>query len=325
MSTSHIIEPLAEAAQRALRAPSAFNSQPWRWRVGADVLELHADRTRQPAVTDPDGRLLTLGCGAALHHARVALAASGFQTEVVRFPEASDPDLIARLRIAGRRDPDPREVALDGAIPYRRTDRRAFSEMAVPPEALARLRAAVEGEGSYLHLVRGDQMPMLAIASAQAATAEVADPAYRAEVNHWTHRPPWTGDGVPRSAAVRQVPRRVPVRDHALDGEPGLEAGVGNDRGAAYAVLFGPDDTPASWLRAGEALSALLLTAVLEGLSAAPLSDTIELDWPRHLMRDLIAGVGEPYLVIRVGVGPNPETLPAVPRRFPDDAIEITG
>ncbi|GAA4711634.1 Acg family FMN-binding oxidoreductase [Phytohabitans rumicis] len=325
MTTRHIIEPLAEAAQRALRAPSAFNSQPWRWRIDADVLELHADRTRQLAVTDPDGRLLTLACGAALHHARVALAAAGYQTEVARFPDVTDADLIARVRITGRQDPDPHEVALDGAIPYRRTDRRAFSEIAVPPAALDRLREAVEAEGAYLHVVREDQMPMLAVATAQAAAAEVADPAYRDEVNRWTHRPPWTGDGVPASMAVRQVPRRVPVRDHALDGEADLEPGVGNDRGAAYAVVFGADDTPPSWLRAGEALSALLLTAVLEGLSAAPLSDAIELAWPRRLMRDLIAGVGDPYLVVRVGVGPNPGDLPPVPRRIPDDAIEITG
>ncbi|MFD0821037.1 nitroreductase, partial [Micromonospora zhanjiangensis] len=44
---------LAEAARRALRAPSVFNTQPWRWRIGPDGLELHADRDRQLAATDP--------------------------------------------------------------------------------------------------------------------------------------------------------------------------------------------------------------------------------------------------------------------------------
>ncbi|WP_405095707.1 hypothetical protein [Micromonospora sp. NBC_01412] len=45
----------------------------------------------------------------------------------------------------------------------------------------------------------------------------------------------------------------------------------------------------------GEALSALLLAATA-GLSSAPISDAIELDRPRRMMRDLLAGVGEPYL-----------------------------
>ncbi|BCB89783.1 Acg family FMN-binding oxidoreductase [Phytohabitans suffuscus] len=323
MTTHHIIEPLAEAAQRALRAPSAFNSQPWRWRVGGGVLDLYADRTRQLKVTDPDGRLLTLGCGTALHHARVALAAAGHEVEVARFPDPADPDLFATLRVTGSRAPADRDVALDGAIPDRRTDRRAFGERPVPPEALSRLRAAVEAEGAFLHVVRPDQMPMLAVATADAAAIETADPAYRYEVHHWTNRPSWTGDGVPNGVAVRQVPRRVMLRDHALDGEPGLEPGSGNDRGAAYAILFGRDDTPSSWLSAGEALSALLLTAVLEGLAAAPISDTIELAWPRRLMRDLLAGVGEPYLVIRLGVPAESAELPPVPRRAPDDVIEL--
>ncbi|MDQ7910192.1 nitroreductase [Phytohabitans sp. ZYX-F-186] len=320
----HIIEPLAEAAQRALRAPSAFNSQPWRWRVGAGVLDLYADRKRQLAVTDPDGRLLVLGCGAALHHVRVALAAAGHEVEVVRFPDPADPDLVARLRVTGTRRPARAEVALDEAIPDRRTDRRAFGERSVPPAALNRLRAAVEAEGAFLHVVRADQMPMLAVVTGDAAAAEVADPEYRAEVYRWTHRPPWTGDGVPAGVAVRQVPRRVMLRDHALGGEAGLEPGGGNDRGAAYTVLFGRDDTPLSWLRAGEALSALLLTAVVEGLSAAPISDAIELAWPRRLMRDLLSDVGEPYLVVRLGIPAESAELPPVPRRAPDDVIELT-
>lgn len=315
--------PLVDAARQALYAPSVFNTQPWRWRVDSELLELRADRDRQLATTDPDGRLLTISCGATLHHARVALAAAGHQVEVVRLPDPADPDLLARIRLVGRRTPAARDVALSAAIPRRRTDRRAFSDVLVPIGTLARLRAAVEAEGVHLHLVRRDQMPMLAVVTAQAAATELADPAYRDELVRWTHRPPWSGDGVPAAAAVRQAPRRVPVRDHALADEPGLEVGDGFDRGASFAVLFGSADDAAGWLAGGEALSALLLTATVEGLSAAPLSDAIEVDWPRRLMRDLLAGLGEPYLTVRLGMGPDPDGLPMVPRRDPDEVIEI--
>ncbi|MGW0434492.1 Acg family FMN-binding oxidoreductase [Micromonospora sp. NPDC003197] len=316
---------LAEAARQALRAPSVFNSQPWRWWVGRDALELFADRSRQLSVTDPEGRLFTVSCGAALHHARVALAAAGFRVEVARFPDPTDPDLLASLRIVDRQPPPDGQVRLHDAIPRRRTDRRAFGAEPVPAEVLDHLRGVVEENGAHLHIVRADQMPMLAVATAQAAASELVDPAYRAELIRWTNRPPWSGDGVPASTAVRQEPRRVPVRDYALDGRAGLEVGEGTDRGATYAVLYGPTDEPGSWLRAGEALSALLLTATAEGLSAAPLSDPIELDWPRQLMRDLLAGAGEPYLVLRVGVPAVADELPPVPRRDPDEVIGFSG
>ncbi|WP_213456958.1 Acg family FMN-binding oxidoreductase [Rhizomonospora bruguierae] len=314
---------LGAAARAALRAPSVFNTQPWRWLVGpGPVLTLRADTNRHLVTTDPDGRLLLISCGAALHHARVALAAAGHAAEVVRLPDPTDPDLLATITVTGRRDPTPADAALAAAIPRRRTDRRAFGDEPVPADTLRRLRAAVEAQGTSLHEVRIDQMPMLSVVTAEAARAELADPAYRAELARWTNRPPGSRDGVPAASAVPQAPRRVQVRDHAVGGTPGLPVGAGFDLGATYAVLFGRADGARDWLAAGEALSALLLTAVAHGLATAPLSDPIELDWPRRLMRDLLAGVGEPYLVVRLGIPLGDEPPPPVPRRDPADVIE---
>jgi nitroreductase len=64
----------AEAAATAGHAPSVHNTQPWRWRVHPDRLDLLAARERQLAAIDPRSRLLVLSCGAALHHAVSALA-----------------------------------------------------------------------------------------------------------------------------------------------------------------------------------------------------------------------------------------------------------
>lgn len=315
---------LEVAARQALHAPSVFNTQPWRWRITADTLELRADPDRQLATTDPDGRLLTLSCGTALHHARVSLAAAGWAVTVERGPDPADPALLARLRATGPAHLDVAAARLVDAIPRRRTDRRAYSDRPVPEPVLARLRAAVEAEGAHLHIVRPDQMPMLAVSTGRAADAELADPAYREELRRWTDRPAGSGDGVPTATAVRPAPRRVPLRDYAPGGAAGLNAGADFDRGAAYLILFGEQDEPAAWLRGGEALSALLLTATAEGLSSAPLSDAIEVAWPRRMMRDLLAGIGDPYLVVRVGWGSG-DDLPAAPRRSPADVIEVTG
>ncbi|MFD2767070.1 Acg family FMN-binding oxidoreductase [Micromonospora eburnea] len=313
---------LEAAARQSLHAPSVFNTQPWRWRITPDALELRADPERQLGTTDPDGRLLALSCGAALHHARVSLAAVGWGVTVARLPDADDPALLARLRTTGPVELDITAGRLVDAIPRRRTDRRAYSDRPVSDALLSLLRAAVEAEGTQLHVVRPDQMPMLAVSTARAADAELADPAYLEELRRWTDRPADSGDGVPTATAVRPAPRRVPLRDHAPGGAAGLSPGADFDRGAAYVILFGPRDDRTAWLRGGEALSALLLTATAEGLATAPISDAIEVAWPRRMMRDLLAGVGEPYLVVRVGWGPDAE-LPPVPRRMPTNVIEI--
>ena len=311
------------AARQSLRAPSVLNTQPWRWRITADALELRVDPARRLDATDPQGRLLMLSCGAALHHARVALAAAGQTAVVDRLPDEADPDPLARITLGTPGEPDPQAVRLAAAIERRRTDRRAFGERVVPEQLLTELRKTVEAEGAFLHVVRRDQMPMLATSTARAAADELDDPAYRRELAEWTHRPDSSGDGVPAATAVQPAPRRVPVRNHTPDETAGLRAGDGFDLGAAYVVLFGATDEPAAWLSAGEALSALLLTATAGGLSTAPMSDTVEVDWPRRLLRDLLAGVGEPYLVVRLGYGASAERLPPAPRRDPADAIEF--
>jgi nitroreductase len=320
---SRTAQVLEAAARQSLHAPSVFNTQPWRWRITGDALELRADLARRLDTTDPEGRLLTLSCGAALHHTRVALAADGWDAVVDRMPEPDDPGLLARVRLGHRAAPDPQAGRLVAAIARRRTDRRAFGDRTVPESLLTRLRAIVETEGAYLHVVRRDQMPMLATSTARAATDELDDPAYREELARWTNRPQGSGDGVPPETTVQRAPRRVPVRNYTPDTTAGLHPGEGFDLGAAFVVLFGTTDEPASWLRGGEALSALLLTATAEGLATAPLSDAIELEWPRRLLRDLLAGVGEPYLVVRLGYSDTTEQLPPAPRRDADDVIEF--
>jgi hypothetical protein len=52
-------------------------------------------------------------------------------------------------------------------------------------------------------------------------------------------------------------------------------------------------------------------------------SDAVEVAWPRHLLRDLLSGIGEPYIVVRLGYLDSPEPLPPAPRRDPSEVIKI--
>ncbi|HET6529452.1 MAG TPA: nitroreductase [Actinoplanes sp.] len=314
---------LENAARVSLRAPSVFNTQPWRWRISGDTAELSSDPARRLGVTDAEGRLLLLSCGGALHHARVALAAEGWQAEVQRLPEEHRPDLLARVRITGRGPADPVAKDLAGAISRRRTDRRAFGERRVQDATMARLRRLVEAEGAYLHVVPDDRVAELAVSVDEAADVEFFDPAYRTELTRWTSRPAWTGDGVPPGTAVEPALRRVPVRNFLPDGSHGLLAGADHDEGAYFVIIYGTGDTPADLLRGGEAMSALLLQATAEGVSSAPISEAVEIAWPRMLLRRLLSSIGEPYLIVRLGYADTTEPLPATPRRTAAEVIQV--
>ena len=321
-STELSDEALDQAATAALRAPSIFNTQPWRWRIHGGVAELRADRERQLKVVDPQGRLLMMSCGVALHHLRAALAASGTKVDVARLSERDDPDLLVHVRVTGTEEPTSAAIRHYEALLTRRTDRRPFQRTPVPAETLDAVRAVVEANGAHLHLVRPDQLMALIVAADRAAAVEITDAAYRAELAGWTHRPPGSGDGVPDATMVPPVPRRVALRDFLLDGTSKLDPGAGDDRGATYAILFTAGDEPFSWLQAGEALGAALVAAVEHGAAASPMSDLVEVAQTRETLRRMLAGIGHPMIVLRIGLVDAVAAVPAAPRRGPESVIE---
>jgi hypothetical protein len=314
---------LTAAAEAAGYAPSIHNTQPWHWRVDGDVLELHTAPTRQLPASDPDGRLMVLSCGAALHHARTALAAEGWQIDVDRLPDPARPSLLARVRATGRADTDPHAMRHLQTIRIRHTDRRPVADIPVNGAVLDALRTAIEGERSWLHLMRRDEMLDLAAAADRAQTLETFDPRWRDEIAYWAGGVRTEGLGIPASAIPDEAPQTtVPGRDFGVRGD--LHVSAGHDGAATYGILFGPDDTPTSWLRGGEALSAAWLVATEFGVSLVPLSAAIEVDTTRVTIRRLIAGLGDPLLLMRLGV-PDPDHAgpPHTPRLQPSQTVEI--
>jgi len=297
---------LTAAAAVAVSAPSILNTQPWRWRIAPGRLDLLAERARRLTVTDPQGRMLVISCGAALHHARIALAAAGWSVHVARFPDAGQPDLLATLTMTGRTAVEAVATRLARAIPVRHTDRRPVSDRSLPAAAMDTIARAARAEGG-LHILTTDQVLDLAAAARRAAELQANDPQVGAELAYWTGPSAPTGTGLPAEVLPDQPAQTtVPGRDF---GRPGtLHIGTGHDRAAVYALLFGDADQPASWLRTGEALSAAWLTATSLGVSVVPLSDVVEIDHTRQTLRRLIAGLGHPHLVLRLGIA---DTEPA--------------
>jgi hypothetical protein len=299
------------------------------------VLELLAVRDRQLAIADEQGRLLTVSCGAALHHARVALAAAGWESTVDRLPNKDDPDLLARVTIGGRTAVTHEAVRALQTIQIRHTDRRPVSPNPVDPAAVDSLRRAAEGEGAHLHPLRPDDVLELAAAAARAQRVEDLDPDWVAELAYWADgsntpsagspSPSGRGEGLGLVEEVipsTQPKTSVPGRDFGHGGT--LPVGEGHDKAAIYALLYGDDDTPAFWLRGGEALSALWIAAIEHDLTILPLSAVIEVPQTRALLKHLLADLGEPLLALRIGA-PDPDHAgpPRTPRLPADQVIEI--
>ena len=303
----------------AIAAPSVHNTQPWRFRLaGTEALELHADPDRALPVIDPRGRSLHISCGAALLNLRLALRVTGHEARVTPFPDAADePTLLATVRAAEAPMPSIGLAKLYDAIPYRRTNRRPFSKRPVPQRVREELVAAARAEGAALGLP-GPQATASLLSLVAAADDRLAgNPAYLAELARWT--PDRTrGDGVPWYAfGPRPSGRGVPMRDFGLAG-PGAGRPV-DDFSARpqLGVLLTGGDGPADWLRAGQALQRVLLTATRRGVSASLLCQPLDmLDADRGARTGGARPAGHIQAIIRFGYGP---PVPGTPRRpFPE-------
>ena len=319
---------LAAAVDLARLAPSVHNTQPWRFRVDGDALTLRCDHGRRLEALDPSGRQQVLSCGAALYLAQLALREQGFISEVETFPQPLHADVLARLVPVSRHEVLAEDVVLAGAARRRHTQRGAFEERAVPRELLAELRVVTAEFGTWIRVVDDpDDLVALTVLLARADDDEREDEAYQAELADWTARPEGALDGLPAAATPDVHGRASNLRLRDFHG--GEEATSWTARYPAgdppaverpLALVLGTEqDTATDWLRAGEALMALLLHATVEGVQAQPLGQVVDREWSRARLGAALGVLGHPQIVLRVGyANPGPES----PRRPLDQIVD---
>ena len=320
---------LVEAASAA---PSVHNSQPWIFTVGERSIDLHADPARHLAVSDGSGRSLLISCGAALFNLRVAADHLGFHPRVRILPTKDDPTHVARLEVDHRHGSPGFLEDLFPAVWSRRTNRFPFWNRRIPRSVLSRLQDAVSLENSLLRIV--DQPAEVERIVALLHDAERADPPEaKLERAAWLGRD-GAADGIPaHSLGPRPRDRSTPFRDLRADAPRpvGAPATTAQDpapdeelRTAPFeatptvAILSTLKDTPADWVRAGQALERSLLVATAEGLSASFMNQPLEHHDLRWQVRSPLTGLGVTQMIMRIGYG---IPVPATPRRPVSEVI----
>jgi nitroreductase len=282
------------ALSLATRAPSIGDSQPWLWRVEAQSLHLYADANWRGPHADAKDRDILLSCGASLHHCLVALAALGWRAKVKRLPDAAEPEHLADLELYPH-SASALDVALASAIPRQRNDWRPYSSWPVSSADLALIGARTAGTGVTTRRVESVQDVQHVVAQAV-----------------WRHRSGHEQTG----EATAQNERHVTFADgpHWNTARADGDATVDN---AVVLALGTKDDSRLARLRAGEAMSVVLLSATALGLACCPVTEALQCGEMREAMhKNLFKVVGVPQILMRVGWPPvDAEPLPSAPRR----------
>ena len=305
----------------AVRAPSKHNAQPWWFEVADGAVEVHADGARSMPVSDPDGRELVIGCGAAVYTLRLALRCAGWEPITVTFPKGAAFSVVARVAPGHRKPPSVEELALLTSVPERHTDRGPLDASAMAADVPFLLQRAAEREGATLQLLASPGLRRtLADIVARADRAESTDPAFAAELRGWLRDHP-SRTGIPVEArgpgAAAAYRAAFVQRDFDVTGAAHGDSEDGVDD-PLPAVLWTDGDHPGDWLRAGQALQAVLLAATEAGVHASFLNQPLEIPSLRAALRQDLALPGFPQMVLRLGVG---HAAVPTPRRPVDDVV----
>ena len=284
----------ARLMQAAHAAPSILNTKPWLFddKLDSNRIELRPNWARHLTVIDPRHRELFISCGAALFNLRMAIRVTGHDPVVWLMPDeqiggaacrhcgdlCGVGDLLASVEIVTLKfhPVTLTEQRLYEAIPLRHTVREPFDHGA-PMILITELERAARAERADARLLHRRETGRLLRWAARIDQALKHDPLYLEELRRWTGSNASPDLGVPADK-FGPTPKswgRPPVRDLGLGWNVARQVKKFKGR-SQLIVLETETDKPSDWLRVGQAMQRLLLTATYYGLETSFLTQELE-------------------------------------------------
>lgn len=305
----------------ATLAANSHNTQAWAFRADGNRINILPDLTRSTPVVDPDNHHLFVSLGCAAENLMIAAASRGMPGEVV-FNAATNETSFTHTNGAAT------DTALSDAVPQRQSTRGLYDGSPLTTTELDLLANAARIPGVDLILITDRvQMTQLADLIATANTAQLSDPAFRAELKHWMRFNPRralaTGDGLFSAAGGNPNlpdwlgPTAVDWAFTAASDNTKTAAKIASSAGMA--VFVGAMENAEHWVQTGRACQRFALQATALGLKHAFLNQPVEVAAFRPELASLIGMPGRrPDVVMRFGRG---EAMPFSTRRSVDDVI----
>jgi hypothetical protein len=267
------VKPLERLVYYARLAPSAFNSQPWKFIAGASGIDVFADLARWRPAADADRRELHLSLGCAIESLRIAADFAGWGTEVAYLPVEGDETLVARVSVSltGPKRDDAAADLLSRMV-TRHTSHRLFDPAKPVADAdRKRLYQCFEIGDVSLHFLN-DRLALDALAAVEgrADAALLARPGYRAELATAVGAG-FLGSAWPLSKLGQLAFAHLPI------GSPMKESDAERLASAPLiALLTTRQDRRVDQVQAGQAYMRIALVAESHDIRVQPVSQVLE-------------------------------------------------
>ena len=313
-------EPMRILIHYATLAANGHNTQPWKFTIQEDGIEIRPDPARRLPVVDPDNRELWISLGCALENLLIAARANGLSPEVT-YPDAAD--LIRVRLISGARQSSP----LFDAILLRQNTRSEYNGQSIKQADFDKIQALTLEPGISLRFATGpsDLETVLAYVN-QGNLSQYANQAFLNELIFWLRfnkkETLASLDGLyTRCSGNPEVPRwlgKIFVSGGTPQQQADLDAKKMRSSAGAVVVASERDDKTA-WVRTGQVYERLALQMTALNIRSAFLNQPIEVAPIRSQFQNAIGlGSSLPQLLLRFGYG---EALPRSVRRPVEEVL----
>jgi hypothetical protein len=313
---------LRDFVRFATLAPNSHNTQPWKFRLGTDEVDILPDFNRRTPAVDPDDHHIFVTLGCAAENLSIAANASGRPSEIVM--EANGADRLLRVSL-GRGAAIDKELC--GAIPARQSTRSDYDGNRLTTDELATLQQAASIPGvQTIFLTEQKKLKEALEFIVEANSAQIDDPAFVRELKSWIRfnadSALETGDGLFAKCSGNPTgPTWIGnfMFDRAFTKAAENKKYTRQMRSSAGLVVFVAEtDGPEGWIQVGRSFERFALQATALGIRHAHMNMPIEVSELRPAFADWLGIPGRrPNLVIRFGKA---QAMPMSMRR-PLDAV----
>jgi hypothetical protein len=288
----------------AILAPSGHNTQPWKFRINKNTIEIWADKERRRSGVDPDDRELYISLGCAITNLEVAAKYFGMIFEKKEVDGTNEAAAIFKFKegkING-------EKGLFGALTKRRVNREEYDGRLIPPGVLRKLeKEDDQNNGAKIMVINQkkikDDLAKLVEKSDRVwfKSKELVD-----EMEYWLQDDlNYSKDGLP-SGVLNLYKLAVEVKYLISRDSESVKEKASRDRkliekAAAVVVIWTKNDNREEWIKAGELYEKLALMTTENNIQSAFFNTVVELKTQRKKLEKTLGIKGRVQLLLRLG------------------------
>lgn len=294
---------MREIIRYATLAPNGHNTQPWKFAITQNAIEIYPDYTRRLPVVDPDNREMWISLGCALENLLLAAAASGYAANVI-YPDSTDAITVNLTKDMPRLSP------LFDMIPIRQNTRSEYDGQPVNQGDLNLLQMTQGEPGVVLQFLTGTNEIEIALEYVnQGNLLQYADTKFVNELIEWLRfnkkEALKSRDGLySRCSGNPDVPRWL-GKSFVSGTKPQQQADLDAKklRSSSGAVVIASEtDDKVGWIRTGQVYERLALQMTALNIKSALLNQPIEVASIQSQFQNAIGlGNAKPQLLVRFG------------------------